>query len=918
MKKKAIFAAIIAILVIGFGYTYVNQENALEKRRIKHADLLKNHPYNKTLALSKEERKAKGIPPNKYFEQEYLNEINPKTGRTHPENIIDVQKQLSKTRLKKRVPGDDLNNPWIERGPNNVGGRTRVVLFDPNDNSNKRVFAGGVSGGLWVNDDITDVNSSWNRIGIPENLSVSCMAVDPNNSQIMYVGTGELYTSNHALGNGVWKSIDGGATWANVYNVRGTTSSGAVPGTYYTTDIIVRDADGINNATNDSEIFVGIGGSYHSSSGLVNVFIGTNDYGLFKSADAGANWNRIALNNSSGRPEAPNDLEISVDNKLWISTTSNVYGDAGGSIYSSSDGIAFTKKHTVASAKRTEIAVSKTNKDKIYILAELTSTNPVGLYLTTDGFLSAPATLALPNDADTGIPDNDFTRGLAFYALMLAVDPTNDAIAYVGGINLFRSTNGGAAWKQISKWSNNNFLSILNVPLVHADQHGFAFHPTNSDMAVIGNDGGVFYASSLSSSQNTASVIEARNKDYNITQFYNGAIGQDITNDLLLAGAQDNGTQFVSNADTNINATEEVYGGDGAYSFVDKDGEYMIVSYTYNNKALLKLPYTGQGITISNDSDSGSFINPQALDDNLDIIYSNATGGGRDSIAQFKNIQTDPIRNNLYNSLLAGGATAFKVSPYTQITTKLFIGTRLGKVIRVVNANSSIPAWQNITGNIGVIGSVSCIELGANENEILVTFHSFGIKSIWFTENGGTSWQNKEGDFPDIPVKAIMMNPLNNNQVIIGTELGVWTTNNFKDTNPSWVQAYNGMSNVKVTSFDLRTSDNTVLATTYGRGMFTGKFTAAVASVEDVLTAVKSFTIYPTISKGNFTVFAQNTLGKSKLSIFDLTGKEVYQSAINFEANQKHEVSVNLNTGVYIVNIIDENNKKSSNKIIIE
>jgi len=92
----------------------------------------------------------------------------------------------------------------------------------------------------------------------------------------------------------------------------------------------------------------------------------------------------------------------------------------------------------------------------------------------------------------------------------------------------------------------------------------------------------------------------------------------------------------------------------------------------------------------------------------------------------------------------------------------------------------------------------------------------------------------------------------------------------------------------------------------------------ATASVGDVLTAVKSFTIYPTISKGNFTVFAKNTLGKSKLSIFDLTGKEVHQRAIHFEANQKHKVSVHLNAGVYIVNIIDENNKKSSNKIIIE
>jgi len=84
-----------------------------------------------------------------------------------------------------------ITNEWVERGPNNVGGRTRMVMYDPNDATHKRVFAGGVSGGLWVNDDITDVNSSWTQVGIDDNLSVTCMAVDPNNSQIMYIGTGE-------------------------------------------------------------------------------------------------------------------------------------------------------------------------------------------------------------------------------------------------------------------------------------------------------------------------------------------------------------------------------------------------------------------------------------------------------------------------------------------------------------------------------------------------------------------------------------------------------------------------------------------------------------------------------------------------------------------------------------------------------
>ena len=191
MKKKLLFI-VLTVLSISMLYTINNRETDAEQLRKKHAKFLQDHPYTKSLALSKAARKGQGLPPNKYFEQEYLLEMNPNTGRTHPENYIALQKELKANRLLERVPGDASDNMWVERGPNNVGGRTRVVLFDPNDGTNKRVFAGGVSGGLWVNDDITDANSSWTRVGIDENLSVSCITVDPNNSQIIYLGTVSL------------------------------------------------------------------------------------------------------------------------------------------------------------------------------------------------------------------------------------------------------------------------------------------------------------------------------------------------------------------------------------------------------------------------------------------------------------------------------------------------------------------------------------------------------------------------------------------------------------------------------------------------------------------------------------------------------------------------------------------------------
>ena len=217
MKKKLLFFIVSIIIAVSI-VTTVKEQKTTKEIQTQHANFLKNHPYNNSLKLSKKERRAKGMPPNKYYEQEYLLEMNPNTGRTHPENVLKVQKELKQNRKQQRVPGDAADNVWVERGPNNVGGRTRVVLFDPNDASNKRVFAGGITGGLWVNNDITDVNSSWIRVGIDENLAVSCITVDPNDSQIWYLGTGESQASPTGAGNGVWKSTDGGTTWNNVYS----------------------------------------------------------------------------------------------------------------------------------------------------------------------------------------------------------------------------------------------------------------------------------------------------------------------------------------------------------------------------------------------------------------------------------------------------------------------------------------------------------------------------------------------------------------------------------------------------------------------------------------------------------------------------------------------------------------------------
>ena len=913
MKKKLLLALAFVIAVFTV-YKNLNKTSEADIAKEKYAKFLKNHPYNKSLQLTKKERKAKGMPPNKYFEEQYLLEMNPNTGRTHPENYIRIQKELKAQRKLQRVPGDATDNNWVERGPNNIGGRTRVVMYDPNDITHKRVFAGGVSGGLWVNNDITDANSSWTRVGIDENLSISCMTVDPNNSQIMYVGTGESYTGDQGIGNGVWKSIDGGTSWTNVYS--DNFNANVDQRLYYINDIKAWNNGGT------TEVFIAVGAGYGSDTG----WKGLLREGLYKTINGGTNWTQVTLpaapvNNGSTAYE-PNDIEIGADNTIWISTENSAYGAGGGTILKSTTGLSnsFTVAHTITGGQRTQIEVSKTNKDVIYVLAEGTN-NPVEMLKTTNGFTSTTV-ITPPNDGDTDIPANDFTRGQAFYDLLLAVDPIDDTKIYIGGIDLFRSTDAGGTWKQISKWADNNNLATMTIPTVHADQHGWAFHPTDPNKALIGNDGGVFYATSLSGAETTTTAIVARIKDLNITQFYHGEIGQSTTTELLLSGAQDNGTPFINNANTGVNGATDIYGGDGAYSFIDKDGEYMIVAYTHNTKARINLPYTGDSKELDGDQTTGSFINPSELDDNLDILYANRNkDGNSNGIIRYAGIKIGQTldKENLTNALLDDAATVLKASPFTTTSTKLFVGTANGKILRVDNANTATPTWTNITGNNFDAGSISSIGFGASENEILVTFHNYGVKSVWSSFDAGNTWDNREGNFPDIPVKAIMMNPLNNNEVIIGTQLGVWKTGNFKDATPSWTQSYNGMSDVKVTSFSLRTADNTVMASTFGRGMFTGQFTAgATASVDDVIKDNKVFTMYPTVSNGEFTIFAKNTVGKADLMLFNINGKQVFSKKVDFTQQEKQPVSVNLSSGVYIVNLIDADNRKSIGKVIIK
>ena len=764
--------------------------------RAAFAEQLEMHPFNQRERMSPEDHKAipKQDRPDLAWEQNYLATMDPSTMKPEPQRL-DAVYQLIDAMQSQLIgtPGSSAA-PWQERGPDNVGGRTRAIMWDPNSSSGNRVWAGGVTGGLWYNNNITSASSPWVQVSSAwDNLAITAIAYDPNNSQTFYVGTGEGWGAGASRGAGVWKSTDGGTTWTQLSNTSGY---------HYVNDIAVRD-----NGNGQSTVYVAsrrnsYQGQWHGSNGL------------FASANGGSSWTQVLPNApGSSQPYAPADIEIAADDRIWIGTQENSFGQGGGRVLYSDNGTTWTLSRTISNGERVELACAPNNANYVYALTE--SSGQAHEIARTINKGSSWSVRNEPNDADNGIPSTDFTRGQAWYDLILAVDPNNANTVIAGGIDLFRSTNGASSWSQISKWSNNNNLANLSCSYVHADQHQVVFKPGSSSTVLFGTDGGVFYTTSVANAA-TSNVINARNQDYNVTQFYAAAIHPTAGSDYALAGAQDNGTQRFSSP--GFASTTQATGGDGAYCFIDQsNANYQVTSYVYNYYFRSTNGGTSFGFPFQSDFSTGRFINPADYDDNQDILYSARTSS---TVNRVSGISSSTSVGSINISGMSAMASHLRVSPYTTNSSTLFVGTESGTLHKVTNANSS-PSSSNIGSSSFPNGRVSCVELGANENEILVTFSNYGVTSVWYSSNGGTSWSSKEGNLPDMPVRWALFNPNDRNQVILATEVGVWSTANFNSSSPSWSPSNSGLSRVRVDMLQIRDSDDEVIAATHGRGLFT-------------------------------------------------------------------------------------------------
>lgn len=898
MKRYSILAMILCVA----GNLYAQDNTNLKTNQKRLLKLYSK--YDKKLKKQHKEAKLAGTPPDLYNEEDFKRTMDPVTGETNFYKLAKLNTEIAQGRYaptkhmsfiggsESSTTGKIVNEPWIERGPYSVGGRTRAIMYDPNDPTGKRVFAGGVSGGLWVNQDPSVSTNQWTPLStFWANTSISCIAYDPNNPQVIYVGTGESSTSD-AIGSGIWKSTNGGTTWTQIFTINPTYNGNVRSGNFYINDIKVRNNAGV------SEVYAGVSGAYN-----FGAFHGISQAGLYKSTDGGATFTKntsLLAPTTSGTTSSIGysiqQIEIGADNSVWVSTRTSLYSTiaSGGRILKSADGTTFTEVYNVGNnGSRVNFTLSRTNPNKVYALMQgvSSSTEPVRIAKSTDGGVTWDSTdnitaaVTLPTATDTSIPANDFTRGQSFYDLVIATDPLDDNTVYIGGIDLYKSNDGAENWTQISKWSNNNNMAALAVSTVHADQHEIVFNPFNNyatNQMLFGNDGGIYYAANKNTIGSTGG-FSARNTRYNVTQFYSATLNPTKTpaNEELLAGAQDNGSWWLYGVPqaNNFLTSQSATGGDGMQTEYDDADNYQIASYVYNSHYLINsnIYYI---ITTSANRNTGHFVNEIALDRVNNTFFSYRSGL---SVFMTNGLSDTSTTASFTNNVLTVGTalsgeqiTWMKVSPHTTASTTLFVGTNLGRIFKVTNANSAT-AYSSTVLTAPATGTISDIEFGKNENEIIVTLSNYNLTSVFYSTNGGTSWQNKEGNLPDMPVRTVLQNPDDENEVIIGTEMGVWGTTNFLATTPTWASVTGDIGNVRITNLDYRPATRTVLVSTYGRGAWTNQNTVVTLSTNEVKSKKDEVRIYPNPSKGiSHLRFDSSKYDAVNISIFDGAGRLVY------------------------------------------
>lgn len=725
---------------------------------------------------------------------------------------------------------------WQAEGPGNLGGRLRGVLAHPN-NSNI-LYVGSVSGGVWKS---TNGGVSW--FPTTENmatLNISALVMKPGDPNTIYAGTGEGHLISDGLpGRGLLKTTDGGDTWKRVHGDQGLNSpfilelavSPAAPEVVYAAG---RKAVPLNS-TRPSETVPDPG---------VNA--------IFKSMDSGETWQDMTTGKGiEHNPEHTLDdcpVEVVVS-PLDANVVFATFGlrEASGGMWKSTDGGQAWSRLTNGlpnpdlpnqGYNRIELAMAPSNPDVLYAsfsylkkpgdTADLPNSAMLGIWKTTNGGQSwtQMTTPLTSNGSNRNRGLNTALGSQGFYANAIIVYPTDPSIVFVGGLDIYRSIDGGISWSQVSMWiPPGNWENPENLPYVHADHHVFTFdRSTNPPTLYNGSDGGV------ARSRDLGVTWEVLNNDLGVTQFYFFAV-HPTNPKIMLGGTQDNGSPFLVNR--GINDWFAFSTGDGGPSCFDYNDPATAYYSSYNvdvarnrfdylNRRTLSTDYIGftngsNGIT-QEDVSGAAFFAPFEMSPNNPSVLVLGTN----------RLMKSTNRGDSWTAL----STRVNV-PIVAVAVAegndgiMWMATREAKIYKTEDNGAT---YIDVTGANLPNRFLTDIEFDPSNNRTAyLTYSGYGTPHVFKSTNAGGSWTNITNNLPDIPANTIQVHPQNPNLLFLGTDIGLFLSENGGQT---WQPSTNGFPTTQVTVIELNTNYNRIFAATHGRGIYSAPLAVGTGTAE--------------------------------------------------------------------------------------
>ncbi len=638
----------------------------------------------------------------------------------------------------------DINSPTWRRG----SGRINCISFHPTDSD--IMFVGAPSGGFWKT---TDGGLSWETTTDHlASIGVSDIAVHPTNPDTLFIATGDG-DARDTYSAGILKSTDMGDTWEHVMLDFAIQDQ-----------IIIRRL--IINPNNP------------------DILVAASNAGILYTSNGGVDWEVRASGHFKDVEFKPGDPDY-----LYAST----YEYSGGaSIYRSENGgVNWTSVYQVSDANRIELAVSPNEQNWIYAVAsDAADSGYLGFYKSTN---SGGSWTQVHDNSSLNLlgwsSDGSDGGGQGWYDLAIAADPNDADNVFVGGVNIWKSNNGGLSWNISSHWYGDN------AAYVHADHHTLDYHPLTGAL-FSGNDGGLHKSTDIGNNWSDLS------DGLQVLQIYR--FGNSATNpNRFVTGSQDNGSMRYDNGDWRA-----ILGGDGMECLVDYTNDQVLyASYYYG--AIHRSTNGGQDFTNVQpvEAGEGAWVTPYVIDPMTpQILYAGFSDVYKTTD---RGSSWSPISNNL-----TGGTNlqSLAVAPSNQ---DIIYAATFNDIYKTENGGGS---WANKTS--GLPGnSITYITVNpSNPNMLWVSLSGFSDgEKIYYTDNGGNTWTNYSEGLPSVPANCLVYEMGTNHALYAGTELGVFYRNAGMS---EWILYSQGLPNVIVNELEIQYGVNKLRAATYGRGVW--------------------------------------------------------------------------------------------------